>query len=53
VHMHVGHDVMQQLAPQLNDGVDALDRWCDRLVMYGLAMVDAERRRRDAQGSAT
>ena len=52
VHMHVGHDVMQQLAPQLNNGADALDRWCDRLVMYGLAMVDAERRRRDAQGSA-
>jgi len=51
VHMHVGYDVIQQLAPQLNDGAGALDRWCDRLVMYGLAMVDAERRRRDAHGS--
>jgi hypothetical protein len=49
--MHVGHDVIQQLAPQLNDSADALDRWCDRLVMYALAMVDAERRRRDAHGS--
>jgi AcrR family transcriptional regulator len=47
VHMHVGHDVIQQIAPQLNDGVDALDRWSDRLVMYALAMIDAERRRRD------
>ena len=33
-------------------GGDALDRWCDRLVMYGLAMVDAERRRRAAPGDA-
>jgi AcrR family transcriptional regulator len=47
VHMHVGHDVIQQIAPQLNDGADALDRWSDRLVMYALAMIDAERRRRD------
>jgi AcrR family transcriptional regulator len=46
VHMHVGHDVIQQLAPQLNDGSDALDRWSERLVMYALAMIDAERRRR-------
>jgi AcrR family transcriptional regulator len=46
VHMHVGHDVIQQLAPRLNDGSDALDRWSERLVMYALAMIDAERRRR-------
>jgi AcrR family transcriptional regulator len=52
VHMHVGHDVIQQLAPQLNDGADALDRWSDRLVMYALAMVGAERGRRDALRSA-
>jgi TetR/AcrR family transcriptional regulator, regulator of cefoperazone and chloramphenicol sensitivity len=47
VHMHVGHDVIQQIAPQLNDGADALDRWSDRLVMYASAMIDAERQRRD------
>ena len=48
VHMHVGHDVIQQVAPQLNDGSDALDRWSDRLVLYALAMVEAERQRRTA-----
>ena len=50
VHMHVGHDVIQQVAPQLNGGADALDRWSDRLVMYALAMIDAEQLRRSAQG---
>jgi AcrR family transcriptional regulator len=51
VHMHVGHDVIQQLAPQLNDGGDALDRWSERLVMYASAMIDAERRRRTSAGT--
>jgi hypothetical protein len=46
VHLHVGHDVIEQVAPQLQAGGDALDRWADRLVMYALAMIDAERRRR-------
>jgi len=46
VHLHVGHDVIEQLAPQLNDGADALDRWAERLVMYALAMVGAEQQRR-------
>jgi AcrR family transcriptional regulator len=46
VHLHVGHDVIEQLAPQLNQGADALDRWSDRLVMYALAMIEAERQRR-------
>lgn len=46
VHMHVGHDLIRQLAPRLHEGDDALDRWSERLVMYALAMVDAERRRR-------
>jgi AcrR family transcriptional regulator len=48
VHLHVGHDVIEQLAPRLNEGADALDRWSQRLVMYAQAMIDAERRRRDA-----
>jgi TetR/AcrR family transcriptional regulator, regulator of cefoperazone and chloramphenicol sensitivity len=51
VHLHVGHDVIEQLAPQLNQGADALDRWSDRLVMYALAMIDAERERRTARGT--
>ena len=46
VHLHVGHDVIEQVAPQLQAGGDALDRWADRLVMYALAMIYAERRRR-------
>lgn len=48
VHMHVGHDVINQLAPRLNAGADAQDRWTERLVMYALAMVEAETRRRTA-----
>jgi len=52
VHLHVGHDVIRQVAPQLEEGTDALDRWSDRLVMYALAMVDAERCRREAAGGA-
>ena len=47
VHLHVGHDVIEEVAPQLQAGSHALDRWADRLVMYALAMIDAERRRRE------
>ncbi|HRH87188.1 MAG TPA: CerR family C-terminal domain-containing protein [Rubrivivax sp.] len=46
VHLHVGHDVIEQLAPPLSAGSDALDRWADRLLMYAQAMIDAEARRR-------
>jgi AcrR family transcriptional regulator len=46
VHMHVGHDVIKSVAPQLHDAPGALDLWSERLVMYALAMVDAEARRR-------
>ena len=46
VHLHVGHDVINSLAPQLNAGPDVLDLWSDRLVMYALAMIDAEKTRR-------
>lgn len=53
VHMHVGHDVVRQLAPRLLDGTDALDLWADRLVLYALAMVDAERRRRAGAAEGT
>ena len=48
VHLHVGHDVIQQVAPCLHEAPDALDRWSDRLVMYAQAMIDAEGRRRNA-----
>jgi len=48
VHVHLGHDVTDQLAPTLNAGTDAIDRWGASLVLFGQAMVDAERRRRAA-----
>ncbi len=46
VHMHIGRDVTDQVAPGLNDGAGAIDLWGDRLVMFGLAMVRAEAQRR-------
>ena len=46
VHLHVGRDVTDALAPRLNAGAKALDQWADRLVMYAEAMVGAEAQRR-------
>lgn len=48
VHLHICTDVMDAVAPGLNHGPRAYDLWLDRLVMYGLAMVEAEARRRGA-----
>jgi len=50
VHLHVGRDITDVLAPSLNRGAKSLDRWLERLVMYGQAMVGAEMQRR--QGAA-
>ncbi len=46
VHMHVGRDVTDVIAPTLNAHPQALDLWADRLVMYAQAMVQAEALRR-------
>ncbi len=46
VHLHVGRDVIDQVAPGLMQGSAALDQWSDRLLMFGLAMVQAEAARR-------
>ena len=46
VHLHVGRDVTDALAPALNNAPDALDRWLDALLIYAEAMVAAELRRR-------
>ena len=46
VHLHVGRDVTDALAPRLNAGAKALGLWADRLVMYAEAMVSAEAQRR-------
>lgn len=51
VHLHVGRDIVDTLAPALNAGGGAaVDRWVERLVMYARAMVDAEAQRRRAAG---
>jgi TetR/AcrR family transcriptional regulator, regulator of cefoperazone and chloramphenicol sensitivity len=46
VHMHVGRDITDQLVPSLNTGEEAVDRWAERLTLFGLAMVQAEINRR-------
>jgi TetR/AcrR family transcriptional regulator, regulator of cefoperazone and chloramphenicol sensitivity len=49
VHLHVAGDVIDRLAPALSVHAGSVPAWSQRLVMYALAMVDAETRRR-AQG---
>ena len=46
VQMHVCLDVNEHLLPGISAGAEAIDRWSERLVMFGLAMVQAEARRR-------
>ncbi len=46
VHMHVGRDVTDVIAPTLNADPRSLDLWAERLVMYASAMVAAEGQRR-------
>ena len=46
LHMHVGRDVIDVIAPTLNAQPQSLDLWMERLVMYARAMVAAESRRR-------
>jgi TetR/AcrR family transcriptional regulator, regulator of cefoperazone and chloramphenicol sensitivity len=46
VHMHVGRDVTDVIAPGLNAHPESLDLWMERLVMYAQAMVAAELKRR-------
>lgn len=49
VHMHVGRDVIDVIAPTLHSRGRALDTWSDRLVMYAMAMAQAEGARRAAR----
>ena len=46
VHLHVGGDIMDALAPQLVADPAAIDLWVDRLTRYALGMVEVERQRR-------
>jgi len=52
VHLHLGRDVTDAVAPQLNQAADAPARWADCLLRQGLAMVDHEQRRRAAAAPA-
>jgi AcrR family transcriptional regulator len=51
VHTHVGREVFEAVRPGLIDGAEGIRRWRDGLVMYALAMVEAERARRGAAGA--
>ena len=44
--LHVGHDVITAIRPQLLAAPDALDTYCERLTDYACAMVTAEAQRR-------
>lgn len=46
VHLHVGYDLNEALAPGLMAGPEQIECWSERLVMFGLAMVRAEAARR-------
>jgi len=46
VHLLVNCEVVDVLAPQLLDGPDAVDRWCERLLANAEALIRAERKRR-------
>jgi AcrR family transcriptional regulator len=46
VMLHVGHDIITMVRPQLLATHAALDKYCNRLVDYAIAMVDAEARLR-------
>jgi AcrR family transcriptional regulator len=48
VHLHVGRDVIDAVAPQLNRHAQAAALWGDCLLRQALAMVEAERVRRAA-----
>ncbi|MDE2082381.1 MAG: CerR family C-terminal domain-containing protein [Burkholderiales bacterium] len=52
VHLFIGCDVIELLAPQLAAGPDRLDEWRARLVGYAQALIDAEKlRRKQAAGA--
>ena len=48
VHLHVGHDINDVLAPGISEGDQNLDTWSDRLIEFALALVQVEARRRGA-----
>ncbi len=53
VHLFVGRDVTEALAPQLSATPERIDLWADRLLMYAEAMIDAEHKRRNKAAKTT
>jgi TetR/AcrR family transcriptional regulator, regulator of cefoperazone and chloramphenicol sensitivity len=53
VQMFVGRDLIDAVAPRIASTPAAVDRAVDRLAVYALAMVDAERARRAAPRGST
>ncbi|MEK8046190.1 TetR/AcrR family transcriptional regulator [Ideonella margarita] len=49
VHLHVGHDVIAAVAPQLNQGDGHVARWGETLVRFAKALVAHEAERRAGQ----
>lgn len=53
IMLHVGHDVISAIHPELIARPAAIDLYVERVLSYALAMVDAEAQRRGAAGSST
>jgi AcrR family transcriptional regulator len=53
IMLHVGHDVVTAIRPQVIDGAAAVDMYVERILIYALAMVDAEAQRRISIGLPT
>ena len=53
VHLHLGRDVIDTVAPQLNAAGDATARWADCLLRQALAMVGHEQQRRQDLKTST
>jgi AcrR family transcriptional regulator len=47
IMLHVGHDVIQIIRPQLLKSAAALDLYHERLVSYAMALIDLEANRRN------
>ncbi|WP_326539020.1 TetR/AcrR family transcriptional regulator [Pseudorhodoferax sp.] len=48
VQLHMGRDINERIAPSTYIGARALDDWHRRLVHYGMALIEDERARRQA-----
>lgn len=51
IMLHVGHDVVTAIRPQVIDGAAAVDQYVERILSYAMAMVEAEALRRKAGGA--